>query len=261
MSASTTKIKITDDDVRIFEALAKWRFCTGPQLARLMERSQDKTGRRLGKLARAGYIGRVRPLFGQPGIFFLMAKGAEFFPGGLPGRISAASVSHTLALVDVFLTLLERYPQAEIVSEHELRSEAGRAPGGVKNQGSGHFPDMILFLGGQEIAIEVELTGKSRQNRAKVYSRLVKGQHDQVWYLCRTRAIAQAVADDVYANAQYQGYIRAWCLADLDTEIIGQAPNGSETPLALAEECQEVEQQSAESKMQNLFARMEKEGY
>ncbi len=89
-------------------------------------------------------------------------------------HISIATIRHQLAVVNVYLNLLND-KSIEFVTERELRDQ---------NKGR-YLPDGMIIKDNQKIALEVELTAKSKKRISKILNQYRKDfSYQSVWYFC-----------------------------------------------------------------------------
>jgi len=83
-------------------------------------------------------------------------------------------MAHVGAVNDVRLHVQQRSPDSEWVPERVLARERGSGE---------HLPDAVVLTDGQRVAIEVELTVKSRRRLTGILDEL-SGRFDAVVYFC-----------------------------------------------------------------------------
>jgi hypothetical protein len=94
-----------------------------------------------------------------------------------PWEPNAGSPAHIEAVNDVRLLVQQRRPEAGWVCERELTR---RPFAGVSDRA--HRPDAVVLVeGGRRVAVEVELTLKSRARMERIAARLLS-DFDAVWY-------------------------------------------------------------------------------
>ena len=167
----------SERDGRLLELVGEQYAISVSQLARLIGRTH-RTGRWLrDRWHRAGWI-ESRPLTrGGPSFLWLTSQGARVAQSPYrTWRPNASMVDHIEAVTDVRL-LLER----ELRLGHWIceRSLAQRSPS--RSQDRPHLPDGLLDTGAEQIAIEVELSLKSRSRLAAILEQLGQ-EYAQVWY-------------------------------------------------------------------------------
>jgi len=184
---------LTERDKEIIRLINRFGCLTAAQVAAAFGMSERVAYRRLQKMVEARYLKYRRPLSGA-GIYIAGVRGLEAVDAEL-GRfqVHLATLEHNLAVADVAILLLRRYPGARWVTERELRREAGQRFG-VGWQG--HVPDGLLVLpGGREVAVEYENTTKSRAAFGKVMRHYLRTDYAQVWFVCRTRRQADRLKE------------------------------------------------------------------
>jgi hypothetical protein len=147
------------------------------QLAQLIGRSH-RTGRWLrDRWRRAGWV-ESRPLTPGGGSFLWLT------PRGLRAaespfrrwRPNGAMIAHIEAVTNVRLLLEQQLDLGDWICEREL-AHASLS----RSEARPHLPDGLLDLAGEQIAVEVELTLKSRARLAAIVAQLGQ-RYDQVWY-------------------------------------------------------------------------------
>jgi hypothetical protein len=145
------------------------------QLEVLMDCGPRTVQRTVARLRDAGLVELRRVLVGEPAWIFptsagLRACGSNF--GVWAPRIGL--LSHVAAVNDVRLHVQDRSPGSEWICERSLaRDRIGRE----------HLPDGLALVDGQRVAIEVELTIKSRRRVTGILDELA-GRYDAVVYFC-----------------------------------------------------------------------------
>jgi DNA-binding transcriptional ArsR family regulator len=145
------------------------------QLERLMDCSPRTMQRTLARLREAGLVSVRRVLAGEPAWVFptsagLRACGSSF--GVWAPRIGL--LSHVAAVNDVRLHIERRSPGSGWICERAL---------GRDRTGGEHLPDGVVLVDGQRVAIEVELTIKSRRRVTAILDELT-ARYDTVIYFC-----------------------------------------------------------------------------
>jgi hypothetical protein len=113
---------------------------------------------------------------------------------------------HSLAIVDLTEDLVREYPDAELLTERELRRDYRRESIRDRRNRVSRFPDALLrFPDGRNLCIELDLSRKGPQRvREKIQSFLWK-PGTRVWWYCAAADIEREVrrcvehekADDV----------------------------------------------------------------
>jgi hypothetical protein len=145
------------------------------QLEVLLDCGPRTVQRTLARLREEGMLTTRRMLVGEPGWALptatgLRACGSSF--GVWQPRLGL--LVHVAAVNDVRLYVQGRSPLAEWVCERTLARE--RAAGE-------HLPDGVVLVDGQRVAVEVELTVKSRRRVTAILDELER-RFDAVVYFC-----------------------------------------------------------------------------
>jgi hypothetical protein len=145
------------------------------QLEILLECGPRTVQRVIGRLCDAGLVTTRRLLIGEPTWVIptsagLRAAGEGF--GIWNPRIGL--LAHVAAVNDVRLHVRARSPESEWIPERLLARE---------RQPSEHLPDGVVITDGQRVAIEVELTVKSKRRVTATLDELA-GRFDAVLYFC-----------------------------------------------------------------------------
>ncbi len=121
------------------------------------------------------------------GIYRVTHEGAQVSGSPLPAlrKVSLASYHHDLLVTTLSLRLLDRF-DGYYIPERELRHGDGLDRFGK----TGHTPDSVLLLEAKKIAIEVELSKKSKRRRDEIFNYYLKNfDYREVWYFCGNREI------------------------------------------------------------------------
>jgi hypothetical protein len=145
------------------------------QLEGLMDCGPRTVQRTTARLRDAGLVSVRRVLVGEPAWVMptssgLRACGSSF--GVWSPRLGL--LAHVAAVNDVRLHVQSRSPGSEWTCERALARD---------RQGRDHLPDGVVFLDGQRVAIEVELTVKSRRRVVAILDELTP-RYDAVVYFC-----------------------------------------------------------------------------
>jgi hypothetical protein len=145
------------------------------QLEPLMGCGPRTVQRLLARLRVASLISTRRLLVGEPAWVIPLAAGLRACgsPFGL-WQPRLGLLSHVAAVNDVRLHIERRSPGAEWICERVLARERSAGE---------HLPDGLVLVDGQRVAIEVELTVKSRRRTTAILDELA-GRFDAVVYYC-----------------------------------------------------------------------------
>lgn len=178
---------LTEHDGELLSFLADHRAALAAQLAIATGLTELTVRRRLRALLAAGLISERRVLHRQPAAYLITERGLRTTGSPLHARgLNLQGYVHDLGAAWLWLAARDGAfgPVDEVLSERQLRSRdglprpGGDAPAdgalerwGVRQFGLGpggaerlHYPDLLLETnGGRRVALELELTGKSRR--------------------------------------------------------------------------------------------------
>lgn len=183
-------------DLEIFAFVARHGVCTPGQLRRRFWPGAHVNGtyRRVEKLVQHGYLTTDRTWYHGPLAIRVTRQGLR--SAGLPFhpfRLTWGRLPHQLAMVDLSEELVARHQDATWRTERELRLDwyADRARGIEHHR----LPDGMIVLGGERIAVELELSEKrSRDYQAlgdAYLEELILGMHGVWWFVAGDRIAEQ----------------------------------------------------------------------
>ncbi len=175
-------MKLTERDISILQFINEFGFCEMPQINQRFGLRKPRNYQVMNKLIRHHLIQHERIFYGKHGLFRLTAAGARFTFLPPLHRVPLANYRHDLTVVNLYLKLKELYPGMRWISERKLKHDKYKL--GVGQQG--HLPDGIMILDNKQIAIEVELSCKSKlrlEAILKAYAAQFSIQ--AVWYFCK----------------------------------------------------------------------------
>jgi DNA-binding PadR family transcriptional regulator len=175
-------MKLTERDIGILKFINEFGFSEMPQIERRFGLKKPRSYQLLTRLVEEGYVKHERVFHGRHGIYRLSRKGAKLTHLPPLARVPLANYKHDITLMEVYLRLREDYPEASWISERELKRD--KYFDGVGK--FGHLSDgLLVFKDGKRIAVEVELSLKSR-NRVEQILRWYGGvfEIEEVWYYC-----------------------------------------------------------------------------
>lgn len=131
--------------------------------------------RTVARLHTAGLVRTERVLVGEPAWVLPTGAGMAATSSGFGvWRPRLGSLAHVAAVNDVRLYIQGRAPATEWVPERVLARDRGAGE---------HLPDGVAITDGTRVAIEVELTVKSRRRVAAILDELT-GRFDATLYFC-----------------------------------------------------------------------------
>ena len=146
------------------------------QLAAFLDCAPRTVQRLLGRLREQRLVEVRRVLVGEPAWVIPTVKGLR--ASGLSfgaWRPTLGLLAHVAAVTDVRLHVQSRSPESEWVCERVLAREK-RAP-------QEHLADAVVLRDGRRIAVEVELTVKSKRRTNAIIDELIR-RYDAVLYYC-----------------------------------------------------------------------------
>ncbi len=205
------RLRLTSRDLETLSFAAEQRVVLADHVAALRGTSSNAAAGRLRSLSTAGFLSAHRPFDRGPTCFQIARPGLGAIDADLnaPRRLDLRSCEHELGAAWLWLAASDGAfgPLREVLGERRLRSsdakpEGRGAPYGVRLGGVGpggrerlHYPDLLLIdPGGRRIAIELELTSKSRGRREKILAGYAADARvDVVLYLVRDRRVGRAI--------------------------------------------------------------------
>ncbi len=194
--------------------LAEHRILIVPQVALLLGVTEGAAARRLARLRDAKLVGYQRIFEGRPGAAWISSRGLGAIESSLPApRVDLRGYRHDVGVGWLWLAARAGAfgELGEIAADRRMRAEdsAVLSAGGTVPHGVGlgqfgphatpmrHYPDLLLTQrSGHRIAIELELTAKSRRRMTRIMTAYASDTSvDAVIYVVPTRAIAQVVSD------------------------------------------------------------------
>lgn len=200
----------TERERRILGLAAEHRFLLEEHVAELLGVSAATARRRLRGATDAGHLTCEQPVGGGR-CYRITGPGLRHVDSELPRprAVDPATFDHEVGLAWLWLAAHRGAfgPLREAVSERRMRSEDRRRERfelaqGVRLPGSGprgrdrlHYPDLVLHMSsGHRVAVELELTGKSRSRRRKILGGYAfDSRIDAVLYLVENPRTAAAI--------------------------------------------------------------------
>jgi hypothetical protein len=162
-------------DVELLTWLAEQYAARADQLELLLGCGERTVQRTTARLRAVGLIQTLRLLVGEPPWVMPTSAGLRLSGHGFSvWRPHLALLAHVAAVNEVRLHVRRRSVQAEWISERLLARE---------REDTEHLCDGLVLDGASRIAIEVELTVKSRKRVTAILDEL-SDRHDAVLYYC-----------------------------------------------------------------------------
>lgn len=174
---------ITDRDRKILKFINEFGYSEMPQIQRMFGLSKSRGYKVVKRLVDAGLVVHEYILRNCHGIYRLTREGAECTDLPMLRNVSLGGYVHQLTVVDVYLRLMQRYPDATWISERRLKRNKFLEKGFCRH---GHIADgMLIFPDSKKIAIEVELTMKEKDRLDNIIRKYaLDSTIDGVWYYC-----------------------------------------------------------------------------
>lgn len=161
------------------------------------------------KLVLHGYLQTHRVFHQQAGVYSVTRQGCQACDSTLPPLhdINLSTYYHDLQVTSLLLALKSHY-QCAIEPERFIRHRFSQQGAGWK----GHIPDGVLLLPEEgrikRVAIELELSAKSKQRRTKIFDFYVKSfDYDAVWYFCPTPAALKSLSPYLSRASHFKGVV------------------------------------------------------
>jgi hypothetical protein len=162
-------------DIEILGWLAEQYGARVDQLEVLMECGPRTVQRTVGRLREAGLVRTERVLAGEPAWVLPTAAGMTACSSGFgPWRPRLSLLAHVAAVNDVRLHIQGRAPSTEWIPERVLARD---------HQAGEHLPDGVAITDGRRVAIEAELTPKSKRRITAILDEL-NLRYDAALYFC-----------------------------------------------------------------------------
>lgn len=183
-------MQVTQRDVAILKFINEFGFCEIRQIEKQFGIKKARTYKIMQRLVKGGLMNHKRVFYGQHGVFYLSIRGARYTDLPVIKNIPTSTYDHQLSIVEIYIKLIQQYPDADWVSERRLKHE--KFTNGVGKRGKkDHLADgMLIFPDQKKIAVEVELTLKSK-DRLSTILRGYAAQFsiDEVWYYCSEKVL------------------------------------------------------------------------
>ncbi|OGT57570.1 MAG: hypothetical protein A3F14_05570 [Gammaproteobacteria bacterium RIFCSPHIGHO2_12_FULL_43_28] len=171
-------------DTKIIKFINEFGFCEIPQIEKQFGLNKARAYKIMQRLVKRGYVIHERIFYHRHGIYRVTRQGAQI--SGLPrlDKVPVGIYEHQIAVIEIYIKLMREYPDAHWMSERAMR-KTGSMPRVGRNRDR-HYADALFFLpDGKQIAIEVELTMKSKNRLDDILSDYVcQFEINEVWYFC-----------------------------------------------------------------------------
>ena len=171
---------LQDRDYLILNEVYRWRICLGRHIKDLCNfEGVRATDRRLSKLLEAGYLERKKILYGIPGIYTLSYKGRILINVNKnKENIRVEQVVHDITVLDVACKLIKSsvMKRENIITDKQLHSLDGFA---VRK----HRPDFVINNKTRKMAVEIELSLKSKERLEQNVKDNYMNYENQFWFV------------------------------------------------------------------------------
>jgi len=177
-------VRMSERDARLLLLIGEQYAVTVDQLARLIGRTY-RTARWLrDRWQNAGWVASRQLIAGGPSFVWLTREGSRVAQS--PYRTwepNPGMASHIEAVTGIRLLLERELDSGEWQSERMLAKTCG-----PRSELRVHLPDALLVRGQERVAIEVELSLKSRARLDELVRDLGE-RYEQVWYFAAARLV------------------------------------------------------------------------
>lgn len=175
-------MQVTERDVEIMKFINEFGFCEILQIEKKFSMKKSRCYQVMKRLVSDNLVIHQKIFHAAHGIFYLTKKGALYTDLPPLFNIPKDNYAHQLAVIEIYFNLSKQYPLAEWVGERRLKRDKHVTSYRKKI----HLADgMLLFPDGKEVAIEVELTMKSKRRIFEILSGYSSSFHiTEVWYYC-----------------------------------------------------------------------------
>jgi hypothetical protein len=193
--------RATERDLALLRVVGEQYAVTLPQLAVLMGRSVHTARWLRDRWRRAGWVESRTVLAARPVFVWLTRSGSRAAGLDYPGwRPTPGLLAHVEAVTDVRLHVAANDPDARWISERDI-------PTTTAGIGGAHRPDGLIVADDREIAVEVELTQKSRARARAIVCELVARYPAVVYFVADGlgRLIADLAAEVGQGRVEVRG--------------------------------------------------------
>lgn len=170
---------------RVTEVLSfinEFGFCELPQIQEKFGLTMSGTYKMLKSYIDEDLLIHERIFYHLHGIYRATRLGATFTCIPRLSKVPIGNYAHQIAVIETYMQFMKQYPGSSWMTERVLR-KLGYMPGKDRDK---HYADALVYLpDGKQIAIEVELTMKSKRRLKKIMSGyMCQFEIKEVWYYC-----------------------------------------------------------------------------
>lgn len=172
--------RLRERDIKILQFINEFGFCELGHLQEWFSIKRSYCYEVMQRLCREGLVLREEVYIRKAGVYRVTKEGATYTDLPALPSISRTQYEHQTKLIEVFIKLNRKYPQAYWFSERRLLRSRNKQD--IINKK--HIPDaLLLFPNENEIAIEVELTLKGKNRLERIFKGYaVQHAITEVWY-------------------------------------------------------------------------------
>jgi len=173
-------VKLTDRDLLVLKTIWRFRFCLGRQI-RLLCGFSGRRGcdERLRKLIESGYLSRKKYIYGVPSLYMITRKIESVIPlHYYEHKIRLEQILHDISVIDtvIYFMKMQGISLGDVVTAKELHGKDG-----FSNRK--HQADFVIKKGKEEIAVEIELSRKSKERLMKNVRNNFMRYGSQIWII------------------------------------------------------------------------------
>lgn len=172
---------ITKRDIQLLKFINEVGFCNILHIEQFLNLTRRRSYQLIERLQKAALVRRVGPYFGRYHIYLLTIPGAAYTDLPALIHVPISKFAHDLKLIQLYFELRTTYPEAALLTERQLAQQ--KYGNGVGQKG--HLADGLLLFSDKRVAIELELSVKSRRRLEKIFAEYgTQFDIDEVWYFC-----------------------------------------------------------------------------
>ena len=218
-------------DLKILEFLAKFGVANERHIRQLIgldEESMSNYIRIIRKLTLADYVEKQRLIAGEYAYLLLGERGASLLGTRRVKNLVLNTLRHDMLVLDVYFDIMAKNPDAQVMSERELRIETGFKVGAKKK-----LPDLLVD---GKIAIEMELSEKSHARLVEIIGNYVRNsQMEEVRYFVRSRTLGLKILEFAGWHKKFKVFLLDVKSKNLAySEISNAAATVKDVPVAAA---------------------------
>lgn len=211
----TKQVVITDRDMAVLSWITIHGIVTPEQIGRKFFSRKDGTigmwaaYRRLGKLSQVSppLIEKDRTFWQYPSVVRVTNHGAKLVDLGVgKAHLVVAELRHSLNLVELMEILAQKYPNAQMTTERQLRAQIYREKRDGQRRSTGRIPDGMLTFEKSDpkcVAIELDLSPRRERDVVNIVHAYSALNYGAIWWYVTplrkeriTELVSRLKADD-----------------------------------------------------------------